>query len=220
MKQLRKFGALLLVAALILSTLFIPEQAKAVTKYPGLKESSIRLRVGESKKLTLVNSKGLKVKFKSYDKSIATVSQKGKVKAKKEGRTTIGVTIDGKWRRSCTVFVDPKLVAEKTVQHTVKNDGSQCQIRVIRTVKDVPFEITISTESEDENLKLKIFKATSGNKMSKVGTIDLYAKELTLTASNTIIITNETDTPVDVTITVKTQDGKKTISRVTIADVK
>lgn len=219
MKQLRKLASLLLVAALVMGTLFIPEQAFAA-KYPGLKQDSIRLTVGQSKTLTLKNAKGLKVKFYSVDSRIATVSKKGKVTAKKEGMTTIHATIDGKWPCECRVYVDPKPVAKKTVKWICPNswDGAQTHVVVERTVKDAPFEITISTESEDENLNLTVYEATSGNGMSVVGKIGPDAKKLTLTATKTIIIESAT-WDVRINITVKTKDGKKTIKKVTVVDV-
>lgn len=226
MKQLRKLATLFLVAALVIGTLFIPEQANAATKKPGIKESSVKLTAGESKTLTLQNTKGLKVKWSSGNKSVATVTQKGKVKAKKAGRANIFVHFSKKDSNgyyvsagsdSCWVTVSAKAVAEKTVKVTCPESQYQTQIHVKRTVTNAPFEITISTKSEDENLGLTVYEATSGYQMKQVGTIDSNTKELTLTATKTIIIKNNNDTEVDVTVKVKTKDGKKTITGVTVS---
>lgn len=222
MKQLRKLSALFLVIALVIGTLFIPEQAFA-SEYPGLnpglKQDSIRLKVGESKTVKLKNSKGLKAKFYADDTYFATVSKKGKVKAKREGETSILVIIDGKWRYECSVFIDPALVAKKTVKWQCPDPFfGQTQIDVERTVEYAPFEITISTKCEDENLNLMVYEATTGNRMSEVGKIDSNTKKLTFTATKTVIIENEAGY-VDVTITVKSKDGKKTISRVNVRSV-
>lgn len=225
MKQFKKLATLFLVAALVISTLFIPKQANAATK-PGIKESNIKLTAGKSKTLTLENTKGLKVKFSSGNKSVATVTQKGKVTAKKAGRANIFVYFKKKDSNgnyvsagsdSCWVTVTAKAVAEKTVKVTCPESQYQTQIHVKRTVTNAPFEITISTKSEDENLSLTVYEATSGNKMSEVGKIDAAAKELTLTATKTIIIKNNNNTEVDVTVKVKSKDGKKTITGVTIS---
>lgn len=226
MKQLRKLATLFLVAALVISTLFIPEQANAATKKPKLKESSVKLTVGKSKTLTLQNAKGMKVTFTSTNKSVATVTQKGKVKAKKAGRTNILVSFKSKdsmgnyvvvGSDNCWVTVSAKAVAEMTKKCTCSYSGSQTQIHVKRTVKNAPFEITISTKSEDENLSLTVYEATSGYQMKQVGTIDAAAKELTLTATKTIIIKNNNNTEEELTVKVKSKDGKKTITGITIS---
>lgn len=218
MKRTTKLATLFLVAALLIGTFFIPEQASA-SGYPGLKQDSIRLKVGESKTIKLKNSKGLKAKFYCDDTYFATVSKKGKVKAKREGRVDILVIIDGKWRCNCMIFIDPAPVAKKTVKWQVPDPFfGQTHIDVERTVEDAPFEITIRTECEDEKLNLTVCEATTGNRMSEVGKIDSNTKKLTFTATKTVIIENEAGY-VDVTITVKSKDGKKTISRVTLNDV-
>lgn len=217
MKQLKKLSAFLLTAALVLGTLCVPVQAQA-KGFPQLKEHSLTLQAGKSKTLTLKNCKGLKKTFKSADKSIATVSKKGKVTAKKAGKTSISITVDKKYHFSCTVTVKPKPIAEKSEAHTIQTD-KQCQIWVYKTVKDTPVDIKISTESENENLKLDICEVTSGFKGSTVGTIDQYTKEVSISAKKMVFIINDTEEPVDVNIEIKTQDGKKTISSVKIIDV-
>lgn len=214
MKQTIKLGALVFMAALIIGALFIPEQAFADT-YPGLKQNSIRLKVGESKTLKLKNAKGMTAKFYSDDPSIATVSRKGgKIKAKREGQVTILVIFDGADRDECRVFIDPASVAKKTMKSVRVNYG-QTHIVVDRSVKDAPYEITISTKSKDENLNIMVYEETYGNMMSEVGKIDLNAKKLTLTATKKIILENGTYDE-KVTIKVRTKDGKKTINRVDV----
>lgn len=212
MKQLKKLSVFFLTAALILGTLLIPVQALA-EGVPEMKEHNLTLQEGKSKTLTMKNCKGLKVTFRSNDKSIATVSKKGKVTAKKVGKTSIRVTVDKKWYFSCTVTVEEKPVAEKTATQAVQAD-KQCQIWVYKTVKDTPVDIKISTESDNENLKLDICEATSSNKGVAVGTIDQTTKEVTISSKKMVFIINETGEPVDVTIEIKTQDGKKTVSSV------
>lgn len=219
MKQLRKLATLFLVASLVIGTLFIPAQASAGKyDYPDLKQKIIRLKVGQTKTIKLKYSKGLKAKFYSNDSYIATVSKDGKVKAKREGETEILVVIDGKWSRECRIYVDPARVAKKTVDHKTGDWHWQSHIDVVRSVEDAPFEITISTESEDENLDITVYEATSGNMMREVGKITPYSKKFTMTATKKIILVSATY-DVELKIKVKTKDGKKTIDKVDVSSV-
>lgn len=69
----------------------------------GLNKRSLELEVGETFTLKVKGTKK-KPKWKSKDKSVATVNQKGKVVAKEEGITYIIATI-GKKRYQCKVTV-------------------------------------------------------------------------------------------------------------------
>ncbi len=242
MKQLRKLGAVILAAALTLSLSAVPAQAndfKSAAKQeltllgagyngPALKDHSLTLRVGESKKIVLKNCGGLKVTYRSNDKSIATVSKKGKVKAKKEGRTSISIVVKtkkgemrGNW--SCRIDVKPAVASKKTVNETIKA-GKQLQLRLFATEENAKMEFTISTKSEDENLDLTIgVPENPNNYAQKVSVIDQITpdkKEATVKvkikskSSTRVVIWNNGNSPVDVTVKIKTADGKKTISSV------
>ncbi len=80
-------------------------QARAAGKVK-LSKTSVTLKVGASKKLTLKNAKG-KVSWSSLKKSVATVNKKGVVKAKKAGTAVIVATNKGK-SFMCTVTVKKK----------------------------------------------------------------------------------------------------------------
>lgn len=71
-----------------------------------ISKSSLTLKVGQSKKLTLKNAKG-KIKWSSLKKSVATVDKKGLVKAKKAGTAVIVATYKTK-SYMCTVTVKKK----------------------------------------------------------------------------------------------------------------
>lgn len=238
MRQLKKIGAFLMAAALTLGLSVIPKQTAAGEfqpvkeqskimfgvgeDFPALKEHSMELRVGDSKKITLKNCKGLKVTYKSGDKSIATVSKKGMVKAKKEGRTSISIVVKNKKGEargyfSCRIDVKPALANKKTVKKTI-SASKQLQIQVLKSVTGAEMEITISTESEDENLKLNIgIPENENNYAAKVPVVDSITpdkKEVTVKTSKKVIIWNDMETAVDVTVKIKTADGKKTITSV------
>lgn len=94
---------------LILTFLTLPILTKtgthaqaAVTQ--GLKEKELLLYVGGTYTLKLQGIKGT-AKWSSSDKSIAEVSAKGKVKAKKKGTATITATVGSK-KYKCKVTVD------------------------------------------------------------------------------------------------------------------
>ena len=60
-----------------------------------LNKTSLTLENGESAVLTAVSSTGHKVTWKSVKTSIASVSENGKVTAKKPGTTTVTAKVDG-----------------------------------------------------------------------------------------------------------------------------
>lgn len=73
-----------------------------------LNKSSLVLIVGQSKKLNLKNASG-NVKWSSSDNGVASVNSKGKVKAKKKGKTVI-TAASGSISKKCKVKVEnPKL---------------------------------------------------------------------------------------------------------------
>ena len=75
---------MLLVSILSIST---ADNSKAAVKKITLNAKKITLKIGEKKKLKAKTS--LKVKWKSSSKKIATVNNKGLVKAKKTGTAKI-----------------------------------------------------------------------------------------------------------------------------------
>lgn len=68
-----------------------------------LNNKKITLRKGKTKRLKLKNASG-KIKWKSNKQSVATVSKKGLVKAKKTGKATITATYRNK-KYKCVVTV-------------------------------------------------------------------------------------------------------------------
>jgi len=72
---------LLLVLALIFSMMNTPV-AEAKKKAPKLNRKKLTLKVGQTAKLKVKNTKK-KIKWSSSNKAVASVNKKGKVKAKK-----------------------------------------------------------------------------------------------------------------------------------------
>lgn len=99
----RKYFLILTIFVLSLSVI-TPINVGAKTK---INQKSITLTVGQKTKLKIKGTKK-KVKWKSKNKSIATVNQKGKVTAKATGKTKIIATV-GKKKYKCKVMVKNKL---------------------------------------------------------------------------------------------------------------
>lgn len=71
-----------------------------------LSQNTLNLHLGEKKKLK-VNGTSKKIKWSSSDKRIATVSGKGVVRAKKEGKAIITAKV-GKWKGKTKIVVMPQ----------------------------------------------------------------------------------------------------------------
>ncbi|MBO5372888.1 MAG: Ig-like domain-containing protein [Lachnospiraceae bacterium] len=107
----RCIGIQVLVLMLIIGLFaIIPTQSQTVhaaTK-PKLNKQSVRLIKGQTTKLKLKGAKGT-IKWKSSKKSVASVSKKGMIKARKKGSTKISAKYAGKTYK-CKVWVEvPKI---------------------------------------------------------------------------------------------------------------
>lgn len=92
---------------------FLPVPAVQAKKPPVISKTALELDVGKSAVLKIKNTKK-KITWFSSKKSVATVSQKGKVKAKKAGRAVITAKA-GKIKLTCAVTVYRK-VSYKTLK--------------------------------------------------------------------------------------------------------
>ena len=88
-----KRAAMFVIAmAVVLTTVLIPVPAKAAAK-DAFVVKSYTMAKGEKWTLNVYNADNAKISYKSSKKSVATVSKKGVVTAKKAGSATITVTI-------------------------------------------------------------------------------------------------------------------------------
>lgn len=131
MKRIKKILCLMLVLMLVGSSFHVSAAS------PKLNQKSVTLRVGESCVLKVKNTKK-KVKWKSGNKKIATVSSKGKVVAKSSGSTTVTATV-GKKKYKCKVcvlykrdsYVSPSYVSRVDFGRTWEDDYAVIRMIII-----------------------------------------------------------------------------------------
>lgn len=110
-KNISRGVAVVLSLALGISVSGVSDISASAKKKICLNSKSVTLKIGEKKKLKVKNTTK-KVTWKSSNKKVATVSSKGILSAKKEGKTTVTATV-GKKAYKCKVTV-VKLVEQVT----------------------------------------------------------------------------------------------------------
>lgn len=139
---------------------------------PKLNASSLRLTKGDSYKLKVTGISG-KVKWKSSNKKIATVSATGKVLAKKNGKCTIKATVSGKSFR-CKITVKNPSISKKSLKLTA---GQTAQLKVSGTTRKVKWSSSkksVATVNSKGVVTAK--KKGSAVITAKVGSIKLKCK--------------------------------------------
>lgn len=126
---LRKMASVILIMAMVITSVSLDGlQVSAATKKPTnitLNAKSKTLTVGKSFQLKVKSVKPTKaskaVTYKSSNKKVATVSSKGKIVAKKAGKTTITVTSKSnkKVKATCKITVKKKVTPTKKPTATV-----------------------------------------------------------------------------------------------------
>lgn len=119
-KFMRSIAIIMIIAISITSTGVLSGNCKQVVlakttakKKIKLNKKKATMRVGKTLKLKLKNAKAKKVKWKSSNKKVATVSKKGVVKALKKGKVTITAKYKGK-KYKCKIKIN------KTVKRSAK----------------------------------------------------------------------------------------------------
>lgn len=97
-------------------------ETSLATKKVSLNKTSVTLSIGETTKLKL-NGSAIK-SAKSSNKKVASVSKKGIITAKKEGKTTVSVTGKNKKKYKCKVIVGKNLNLDAFVDKTSSIDLS------------------------------------------------------------------------------------------------
>lgn len=117
----KRMIALILCATICIGGVSSPAQAKKTTNKISFTKSKVTLKVGKTCKLTLKKASKKKVKkiikWKSSNKKVATVTAKGKVKAKKAGKANI--TLIAKLKSGKKVKAVCKVVVSKKKTNVV-----------------------------------------------------------------------------------------------------
>ena len=182
MKRIKKLSVMLL-CCLLLSVIAMPVSASAAK----LNKKSISLNVGKTYTLKASGTKG-KITWTSSKKSVATVSSKGVVKAKKKGTAVITAKY-GKKKLTCKV----------TVKQPVKSIKLNKTSATLKKGKSLTLKATISPSSANN----KAVTWSSSNK--KVATV----------SSKGVVkaVGNGTAT---ITVKVKDGSGKKATCKITV----
>lgn len=137
--------------------------AQAATKVK-LNKAKATLYVGQTLQLKLNNATG-KVTWKSGKKSVAAVSSKGKVTAKKKGTATITAVSGGK-KYTCKVTVKPGLAMSST-SVSVPTEGKA----TFKLTQQVDGKVT--AESDDDNIA---YATVKGGRKKGEKTLTVYGE--------------------------------------------
>ena len=152
MNKMKRILTIVLTLALIVTMMpmnLTNVNARTTTR---LSSKKIVLQVGKTKKLKVKNKPaGVKVVWKSSKKKVATVSKKGKVKAKKPGKTTITAKV-GKKKYKYKVVVK----RNNSIKVTKPSDNNNSVINQV-TTKSEPSQI-VTTKAEVKTTKTETTK--------------------------------------------------------------
>lgn len=182
MKRFKKLSMMLLVC-LLLSVIAMPVSANAAK----LNKKNVSLNVGKTYTLKATGIKG-KITWTSSKKSVATVSSKGVVKAKKKGTAVITAKY-GKKKLTCKVTVKQPVTSIKLSKTSISlNEG-----------KTYSLKTSIAPKNADN--KAVVWKS-SNTKIATVSSKGIVAAKSAGTAT--------------ITATAKDGSGKKSSCKVTI----
>lgn len=145
----------------------------AAKRKPSLSKKRIVLKVGKSKKLKVKRiSKKTKVKWKSRNRKIASVSKRGKVTAKKAGKTTITCTFKYKGRKytkKCKVVVK-RNVKKATVSPAVTSHSNATDSSSAKPTPTEPSSVQTAPTDTPGNPSTPTPTGTSGGAPTPTGT--------------------------------------------------
>lgn len=110
----KKAGNAVITAKYKKQTIKIKVKVKNVK--PSLKEKTLNIMIGKTKKISLKNCpKSAKITYFSSKKSVVTVDKKGKIKGIKAGTATVTVKVKGVITLKCKVIVAKPQISEKSI---------------------------------------------------------------------------------------------------------
>ena len=132
-QRVKKFNTMLVLVLLLLFAFGSRTEAKAV---PKINCKKVTLIQGKKKKLKVSGVSAKKVRWISKNNSIATVSRKGVVRAKKKGNTVIIAKV-GKKKFRCKVTVQAKTTKKKKKKKHKKDLYDVADDKVNAVIKEL-----------------------------------------------------------------------------------
>ena len=213
MNKMKRILTIVLTLALIVTMMpmnLTNVNARTTTR---LSSKKIVLQVGKTKKLKVKNKPaGVKVVWKSSKKKVATVSKKGKVKAKKPGKTTITAKV-GKKKYKCKVVVK----RNNSIKVTKPSDNNNSVINQV-TTKSEPSQI-VTTKAEVKTTKTETTKKNDSTTVKPTVAPTLKPTVAPTTVAPTLKPTEKPTTvaPTTVAPTLKPTAKPTTVTPTTVA---
>ena len=213
MNKMKRILTIVLTLALIVTMMpmnLTNVNARTTTR---LSSKKIVLQVGKTKKLKVKNKPaGVKVVWKSSKKKVATVSKKGKVKAKKPGKTTITAKV-GKKKYKCKVVVK----RNNSIKVTKPSDNNNSVINQV-TTKSEPSQI-VTTKAEVKTTETETTKKNDSTTVKPTVAPTLKPTVAPTTVAPTLKPTEKPTTvaPTTVAPTLKPTAKPTTVTPTTVA---
>ena len=161
-----KRAAMFVIAmAVVLTTVLIPVPAKAAAK-DAFVVSSYTMAKGEKWTLNVYNADNAKISYKSSKKSVATVSKKGVVTAKKAGTATITVTVkdsEGTYQAKTKIKVKKQI----TYAEAIKRVNAELNLLYVCAVKLAEMNGWLENEEAETYLAACADLVEEANAMAK-----------------------------------------------------
>ena len=130
---MKRVAMFVMALAVVLTTVLVPVPAKAAAA-DAFVVSSYTMQKGEKWTLNVYNADDAKVSYKTSKKSVATVSKKGVVTAKKAGSATITVTVkdsEGTYQAKTKIKVKKQI----TYAEAIKRVNAELNLLYVCAVK-------------------------------------------------------------------------------------
>ena len=162
---MKRVAMFVIAMAVVLTTVLSPIPAKAAAA-DAFVVSSYTMEKGEKWTLNVYNAENAKISYKSSKKSVATVSKKGVVMAKKAGSATITVTIkEGKDTYQAKTKI--KVKKKVTTADVIKRVNAELNILYINAYELAEGLGVLEDETVIEYLNACAEIVELGNKMAK-----------------------------------------------------
>ena len=162
---MKRAAMFVMAMVVVLTTVLIPVPAKAAAK-DAFVVSSYTMAKGEKWTLNVYNADGAKISYKSSKKSVATVSKKGLVTAKKAGSATITVTVkdsEGTYQAKTKIKVKKQI----TYADAIKRVNAELNLLYVNAYELAEGLGVLEDETVIEYLNACAEIVELGNKMAK-----------------------------------------------------